>query len=149
MSITIKPELLAPCGSPEALRAAVINGADAVYLSGEAFGMRSASRNFTVEEIYRAAELLHSRGKKLYITVNVLPHVDVYLRCLIICGNVNSSLCVVIVYRVGISCSKIGKIAVLFLLLCFFWQFISCCCVHVPFSKFILRLNYLKIYDFI
>ena len=48
-------------------------------------------------------------------TVNVLPHVDVYLRCLVICGNVNSSLCVVIVYRVGISCSKIGKIAVLFL----------------------------------
>ena len=68
------PELLSPAGDYEKLTAAVRFGADAVYLSGEAFGMRSASRNFTVEEIYRAADDLHRLGKKLYITVNVLPH---------------------------------------------------------------------------
>lgn len=68
------PELLSPAGDYEKLTAAVRFGADAVYLSGEAFGMRSASRNFTVEEIYRAADELHRLGKKLYITVNVLPH---------------------------------------------------------------------------
>ena len=79
MNIKIKkPELLSPAGDFEKLNAALRYGADAVYLSGEAFGMRSASRNFTVEEIYRAAELLHSRGKKLYITVNVLPHGSEY-----------------------------------------------------------------------
>lgn len=68
------PELLSPAGDPEKLSAALRFGADAVYLSGEAFGMRSASRNFTVEEIYRASDILHSHGKKLYVTVNVLPH---------------------------------------------------------------------------
>lgn len=79
MNIKIKkPELLSPAGDSEKLNAALRYGADAVYLSGEAFGMRSASRNFTVEEIYRAAELLHSCGKKLYITVNVLPHGNEY-----------------------------------------------------------------------
>ena len=46
MSITIKPELLAPCGSPEALRAAVINGADAVYLGGKKFSARKYAGNF-------------------------------------------------------------------------------------------------------
>ena len=57
------PELLSPAGDYEKLTAAVRFGADAVYLSGEAFGMRSASRNFTVEEIYRAADELHRLGK--------------------------------------------------------------------------------------
>lgn len=73
-----KPELLSPAGDPEKLDAALRYGADAVYLSGEAFGMRSASRNFTVEEIYRAAERVHSAEKKLYITVNILPHGSEY-----------------------------------------------------------------------
>ncbi len=73
-----KPELLSPAGDSEKLAAAVRYGADAVYLSGEAFGMRAASRNFTVHEIYSAAELLHSLGKRLYITVNVLPHSSEY-----------------------------------------------------------------------
>ena len=69
-----KPELLSPAGDAEKLRAAVRFGADAVYLAGEAFGMRSASKNFSLEELYEAAEFLHSLGKKMYITVNVLPH---------------------------------------------------------------------------
>ena len=69
-----KPELLSPAGDAEKLRAAVRFGADAVYLAGEAFGMRSASKNFSLEGLYEAAEFLHSLGKKMYITVNVLPH---------------------------------------------------------------------------
>lgn len=73
-----RPELLSPAGDSEKLAAAVRYGADAVYLSGEAFGMRAASRNFTIPEIYSAAELLHSLGKRLYITVNVLPHSSEY-----------------------------------------------------------------------
>lgn len=68
------PELLSPAGDLEKLNAAVRFGADAVYLAGENFGMRTASKNFTVEQIYSAADILHSLGKKLYITINVLPH---------------------------------------------------------------------------
>ena len=49
-----KPELLSPAGDAEKLRAAVRFGADAVYLAGEAFGMRSASKNFSLEGLYEA-----------------------------------------------------------------------------------------------
>lgn len=70
----ILPEVLAPAGNPEKLRAAVRFGADAVYLAGRRFGMRQASENFSLEELSEAAEQLHSRGKKMYLTVNILPH---------------------------------------------------------------------------
>ena len=70
----ILPEVLAPAGNPEKLRAAVRFGADAVYLAGRRFGMRQASENFSLEELAEAAEYLHSRGKKMYLTVNILPH---------------------------------------------------------------------------
>ena len=72
MSITIKPELLAPCGSPEALRAAVINGADAVYLGGKKFSARKYAGNFSVEELSEACDYCHIRGVKVYVTVNTL-----------------------------------------------------------------------------
>ena len=72
------PELLAPAGNFEKLKTALLYGADAVYLSGKIFGMRSAAKNFTVEEIYEAAKYTHERGKKLYLTVNVMPHTDEY-----------------------------------------------------------------------
>ncbi len=68
------PEILAPAGNFEKLRAAVRFGADAVYLAGRRFGMRQASENFSIEELKEAAEYLHSRGKKMYLTVNILPH---------------------------------------------------------------------------
>ena len=71
-------ELLSPAGNFEKLRAAVLYGADAVYLAGKAFGMRSAADNFTVEEIHEAAKYVHERGKKLYLTVNTMPHEDEY-----------------------------------------------------------------------
>ena len=71
-------ELLSPAGNFEKLKAALLYGADAVYLAGQRFGMRSAADNFTVEELYEAAKYVHARGKKLYLTLNTMPHVDEY-----------------------------------------------------------------------
>jgi len=78
MNLPKKPELLSPAGNAEKMRAAFLYGADAVYLAGNRFGMRSAADNFTVDELYEAAEYAHSRGKKLYLTVNTMPHSDEY-----------------------------------------------------------------------
>ena len=72
------PELLSPAGNFEKLRAAILYGADAVYCAGQMFGMRSAADNFTVEELYEAVKYVHARGKKLYLTVNTMPHVNEY-----------------------------------------------------------------------
>ncbi len=72
------PELLAPAGNFEKLKAALLYGADAVYLAGQNFGMRSAADNFTVDELYEAARYTHERGKKLYLTLNTMPHGDEY-----------------------------------------------------------------------
>ena len=71
-------ELLSPAGNFEKLRAALRFGADAVYLAGRAFGMRSAADNFTVEELYEAVKYTHERGKKLYLTLNTMPHGNEY-----------------------------------------------------------------------
>ena len=72
------PELLSPAGNFEKLKAAVLYGADAVYLAGQRFGMRSAADNFTVEELFEAARYVHHRNKKLYLTLNTMPHNDEY-----------------------------------------------------------------------
>lgn len=72
MPITNKPELLSPCGSPESLRAAVNNGADAVYLGGKNFSARKFAGNFSVEELKEACDYSHVRGVKVYVTVNTL-----------------------------------------------------------------------------
>lgn len=72
------PELLSPAGNFEKMKAALLYGADAVYLAGQMFGMRAAADNFTVEELYAAAEYVHARGKKIYLTVNTMPHVNEY-----------------------------------------------------------------------
>ena len=69
-----KPELLAPAGDLEKLKMAIIYGADAVYLGGEQFGLRKASKNFTIDEIKEGVEFAHSRGKRIYITMNIIPH---------------------------------------------------------------------------
>lgn len=71
-------ELLSPAGNFEKLKAAVRFGADAVYCAGKSFGMRSAADNFTVEEIHEAVKFTHAQGKKLYLTVNTMPHEDEY-----------------------------------------------------------------------
>lgn len=67
------PELLAPAGNPEKLDYALRYGADAVYLSGEQFGMRAAAGNFTPEELAAAVQKVHSFGKRVYITINTMP----------------------------------------------------------------------------
>lgn len=67
-------ELLSPAGNMEKLRAALRFGADAVYLAGKGFGMRSAADNFTNEELAEAVALAHAHGKKIYLTVNTMPH---------------------------------------------------------------------------
>lgn len=72
------PELLSPAGNFEKLKAALLYGADAVYLAGRRFGMRSAADNFSDEELYEAAAYTHARGKKLYLTLNTMPHGDEY-----------------------------------------------------------------------
>ncbi len=69
-----KTELLLPAGNPEKLRAAFRFGADAVYLAGQRFGMRAAADNFTIQEIFDAANFAHSLSKKVYLTVNIMPH---------------------------------------------------------------------------
>lgn len=67
-------ELLAPAGDLEKLKMAIIYGADAVYLGGEAFGLRKASKNFTLEDIKKAVEFAHELDKKVYVTLNIVPH---------------------------------------------------------------------------
>ena len=69
-----KPELLAPAGNMEKLKMAILYGADAVYLGGEAYGLRAQGGNFSRAELAEAARFVHARGKKLYATVNVYPH---------------------------------------------------------------------------
>ena len=71
-------ELLSPAGNFEKLKAALLYGADAVYLAFNRFGMRSAADNFTLEELYEAADYVHARGKKLYLTLNTMPHSNEY-----------------------------------------------------------------------
>lgn len=73
-----KPELLAPAGNFEKLRAAVLYGADAVYLAGSAFGMRAAAGNFTNEELPQAAAYAHEHGARVYLTVNTMPRTSEY-----------------------------------------------------------------------
>ncbi len=69
-----KVELLAPAGDLDKLKTAIDYGADAVYMAGPNFGLRTASKNFTIEDMQEALEYAHSRGKKIYITMNILPH---------------------------------------------------------------------------
>ncbi len=71
-----KPELLAPAGDMERLKAAIRYGADAVYLGGTVFGMRAAPSNFDKDELCEAVRYAHERGVKIYLTCNVLPRSD-------------------------------------------------------------------------
>lgn len=66
-------ELLSPSGDFERLKLALKFGADAVYLGGEQFGMRTNPSNFNADELKKAVELTHSMGKKVYLTCNTLP----------------------------------------------------------------------------
>lgn len=69
-----KIELLAPAGDINKLKTAIEYGADAVYLGGESFGLRKASKNFTLDKIKEGADFAHERGKKIHVTLNIIPH---------------------------------------------------------------------------
>lgn len=69
-----KTELLVPAGSLEVLKTAVIFGADAVYIGGEAFGLRAKAHNFSLEEMREGCAFAHERGVKVYVTANILAH---------------------------------------------------------------------------
>lgn len=71
-----KPELLAPAGNYTRLVCAVLYGADAVYIGGEEFSLRTASANFTDSEMMRGINFAHSRGVKVYVACNAVPHDD-------------------------------------------------------------------------
>ena len=68
-----KPELLAPAGDMERLKMSVLYGADAVYLAGTSFGMRSFAGNFSPEELPEAVRFAHDHGVKVHVTVNTMP----------------------------------------------------------------------------
>ena len=72
------PELLSPAGNFEKMRSALLYGADAVYLAGNMFGMRAAADNFSLEELSEAVKYVHERNKKIYLTVNTMPHEHEY-----------------------------------------------------------------------
>ena len=67
-------EVLAPAGDLDKLITAINYGADAVFMAGEEFGLRTASKNFSNEQIVEALNYAHDRGKKLYITMNIIAH---------------------------------------------------------------------------
>lgn len=76
MADLIRPEVLAPAGDRERLNAAVLFGADAVYVGGKEFGMRSSPMNFSLDELKQAVEYAHQNGVRVYLTCNTVPTND-------------------------------------------------------------------------
>ncbi len=68
-----KPELLCPAGDLERLQFAVMYGADAVYVGGESYGMRSSPKNFSIEQLFAGVSYAHKFNKKVYLTLNTIP----------------------------------------------------------------------------
>ncbi len=68
------PELLVPASSLEVLKTAVIFGADAVFIGGEAFGLRAKAKNFSKEDMAEGIAFAHAHGKKVYVTANIIAH---------------------------------------------------------------------------
>ena len=69
-----KPELLIPASSLEVLKIAVMFGADAVYIGGEAFGLRAKAKNFSSDDMREGIAFAHEHGVKVYVTANILAH---------------------------------------------------------------------------
>ena len=69
-----RPEILAPASSLEVLKTAIQYGADAVYIGGEAYGLRAKAKNFSMEDMKEGIEFAHERGKKVYVTANITAH---------------------------------------------------------------------------
>ena len=69
-----KPELLIPASSPEVLKTAAIFGADAVYIGGEAYGLRAKAKNFSMEDMKQGIQFAHAHDVRVYVTANILAH---------------------------------------------------------------------------
>lgn len=69
-----KPELLVPASNLETLKVAVIFGADAVYIGGEAYGLRAKAKNFSMEDMAEGIAFAHAHGAKVHVTANILAH---------------------------------------------------------------------------
>lgn len=74
MAIQNKPELLAPAGNLEKLKFAVLYGADAVYIGGQKFGLRSKAGNFTYEDMREGVAFAHEHGAKVFVAANIIAH---------------------------------------------------------------------------
>lgn len=74
--IVKKPELLAPAGNLEKLKTAIIYGADAVFIGGKEFSLRSQASNFSIEDIKEAVQFANQYGAKIHVTCNIILHHD-------------------------------------------------------------------------
>src|SRR3954463_7438935 len=97
------PELLAPAGSIEAVRAALANGADAVYLGAARFNARDEGAQLSLDELAEACRLAHRRGSRIYLTLNVLIKPDELHDALMFLGEaVDRGIDAVIVQDIGL-----------------------------------------------
>jgi len=74
--IVKKPELLAPAGNLEKLKTAIMYGADAVFVGGKEFSLRSQASNFTIDDIKEAVEFANQYGAHIHVTCNIILHQD-------------------------------------------------------------------------
>ena len=97
------PELLAPAGSLEAVRAAVANGADAVYMGASGFNARDEGAQLTLEELGEACRIAHERGRRIYLTLNILIKPSELVEALLLLGEaVDLGIDAVIVQDIGL-----------------------------------------------
>src|SRR5690242_7216537 len=103
MTIRSIPELLSPAGSLDAVRAAVANGADAVYLGAQRFNARDEGAQLTLEELAEACRIAHGRGRRIYLTLNVLVKPNELVEALAFLGDaIDAGLDAAIVQDVGL-----------------------------------------------
>ena len=74
--IVKKPELLAPAGNLEKLKVAILYGADAVFIGGKEFSLRSSASNFSLDDIKEAVEFAHAHRAAIHVTCNIILHED-------------------------------------------------------------------------
>src|ERR687885_1461611 len=97
------PELLAPAGSLDAVRAALANGADAVYLGAQRFNARDEGAQLTLDELAEACRRAHGRGKRIYLTLNTLVKPAELVDALMLLGEcVDRGIDAVIVQDLGL-----------------------------------------------
>src|SRR5436190_13671648 len=97
------PELLAPAGSLNAVRAAIANGADAVYMGTARFNARDEGAQLTLDELGEACRLAHERGRRIYLTLNILIKPAEVVDALLLLGDaIDRGIDAVIVQDIGL-----------------------------------------------